>query len=77
MKYIKIILSIITILMSVLGLMGVIAFNISLPIALMSLAIINVLNGIAFYKVGDKKNSTLLLVSGVFLFAVVAYNVIF
>lgn len=76
MRYMKVILSIITIIFAGLGLFEVIPFDISNPIMLTSLATVLFLRGLENKKNGDKSGFFLMILTAVFLYGVVVYNAI-
>ncbi len=75
MKIIKIILSVITILFAGLGLFNVLSFDISNPIMLTSLATLLLLRSIECKSSRDKSGFILTIITALFVYAVVIYNV--
>ncbi len=75
MKIIKIILSVITILFAGLGLFNVLSFDISNPIMLTSLATLLLLRSIEYKSSRDKSGFILTIITALFVYAVVIYNV--
>ena len=79
MKIAKIILSIVTMLFALLGLLKVISFDIANPIMFLSLATLLVLRSIEYsieYKKSRENSSFILtVITAVFLYVVVIYNV--
>ena len=77
MKIAKIILSIVTMLFALLGLLKVISFDIANPIMLMFLALATllVLRGIEYKKSRENSSFILTVITAVFLYVVVIYNV--
>ena len=75
MKISKIVLSIITILFAVSGLIKVLAFDVAIPIMLTSLATLLLLRSVE-YKTAEKKSGFVLtLLTAIFVYIVVIYNV--
>jgi len=75
MKIIKILLSIITILFGVLGLVKILPFDIANPIMLVSLATLLLLRSVEYKNNRDKSGFILTCLTAVFVYAVVIYNV--
>lgn len=75
MKIIKIILSVITMLFAGLGLFNVLSFDISIPIMLTSLATLLLLRSIEYKNSRDKSGFILTIITAIFVYAVVIYNV--
>ncbi len=75
MKIIKIILSVITMLFAGLGLFNVLSFDISNPIMLTSLATLLLLRSIEYKSSRDKCGFILTIITALFVYAVVIYNV--
>lgn len=71
MKIAKIILSIITMLFAVLGLVKILPFDISNPIMLVSLATLLLLRSLEYKKNGDKSGFIITCFTSVFVYAVV------
>lgn len=75
MKAIKIILSVITVFFAGLGLLKVLPFNISNPVMLTSLATLLLLRSIECKDNRDKSGFLLTIITALFVYAVVIYNV--
>lgn len=75
MKIVKILLSIMTILFAVLGLVEVLSIDIANPIMLTSLATLLLLRSVEYKKSRDKSGFVLTCLSAVFVYIVVIYNV--
>ena len=75
MKIAKIILSIITILFAVLGLVKILPFDIANPIMLVSLAILLLLRSVEYKNNRDKSGFIMTCLTAVFVYVVVIYNV--
>ena len=75
MKAIKITLSVITVFFAGLGLLKVLSFDISNPVMLISLATLLLLRSIEYKNNRDKSGFLLTIVSALFVYAVVIYNV--
>ena len=75
MKIAKIILSIVTMLFALLGLLKVISFDIANPIMFLALATLLVLRGIEYKKSRENSSFILTVITSVFLYVVVIYNV--
>ena len=75
MKFVKIILSIITMLFALLGLLRVISFDIANPIMFLALATLFVLRSIEYKKDRDNSVFILTIFTAMFLYIVVIYNV--
>ena len=75
MKIAKILLSIITILFAVLGLIKVLAFDIANPIMLTSLATLLLLRSAEYKNNRDRSGFILTCLTAVFVYVVVIYNV--
>ena len=75
MKIAKIILSIITMLFALLGLLKVISFDIANPIMFLALATLLVLRSVEYKKSRENSSSILTVITAVFLYVVVIYNV--
>ena len=75
MKIAKIILSIVTMLFALLGLLKVISFDIANPIMFLALATLLVLRSIEYKKSRENSSSILTVITAVFLYVVVIYNV--
>lgn len=75
MKIAKIILSIITILFAVLGIVKVLSFDITNPIMLTSLATLLLLRSVEYKKSRDKSGFILTIITALFVYVVVIYNV--
>lgn len=75
MKIAKILLSIMTILFAVLGLVKVLSFDIANPIMLTSLATLLLLRSVENKKSRDKSGFVLTCLAAVFVYIVVIYNV--
>ena len=75
MKIIKIVLSIITILFAVLGLIKVLAFDIANPIMLTSLATLLLLRSVEYKNSREKGGFVLTCLTAIFVYIVVIYNV--
>ena len=75
MKISKVVLSIITILFAVLGLIKVLAFDVAIPIMLMSLATLLLLRSVEYKNSREKSGFILTCLTAVFVYIVVIYNV--
>ena len=75
MKIIKIILSIITMLFAVLGLVKALSFDIANPIMLTSLATLLLLRGVEYKNSREKSSFILTSLTAVFVYIVVIFNV--
>lgn len=75
MKIVKIILSIITMLFAVLGLVKILPFDIATPIMLVSLATLLLLRSIEYKNNRDKGGFIMTCLTAVFVYVVVIYNV--
>lgn len=75
MKISKVVLSIITILFAVLGLTKVLAFDITNPIMLTSLATLLLLRSAEYKNNRDRSGFILTCLTAVFVYVVVIYNV--
>ncbi len=75
MKIAKILLSITTVLFALLGLLKVLAFEISQPLTMFSLATLLLIRAIEDKKKNDKLGLIIGLVLSVFLYIVIIYNV--
>ena len=75
MKIAKIILSIVTMLFALLGLLKVISFDIANPIMFLALATLLVLRSVEYKKSRENSSSILTVITAVFLYVVVIYNV--
>lgn len=75
MKIAKIILSIVTISFALLGLLKVISFDIANPIMFLALATLLVLRSIEYKKNRDNSGFILTIITAIFLYIVVIYNV--
>lgn len=75
MKIIKIVLSIITMLFAGLGLFNVLSFDISIPIMLTSLATLLLMRSIEYKNSRDKSGFILTIITAMFVYTVVIYNV--
>ena len=75
MKIAKIILSIITMLFALLGLLKVVSFDIANPIMFLALATLLVLRSVEYKKSRENSSSILTAITAVFLYVVVIYNV--
>lgn len=75
MKIIKIILSIITMLFALLGLLRIISFDIANPIMFLALATLLVLRSIEYKKNRDNTGFILTIFTAIFLYVVVIYNI--
>lgn len=75
MKIAKIILSIVTILFALLGLLKVISFDIANPIMFLALATLLVLRSIEYKKNRDNSGFILTIITAIFLYIVVICNV--
>ena len=75
MKIVKIILSIVTMLFALLGLLRVISFDIANPIMFLALATLLVLRSIEYKKDRDNSGFILTIFTAIFLYIVVIYNV--
>lgn len=75
MKIAKIILSIVTMLFALLGLLKVISFDIANPIMFLTLATLLVLRSIEYKKSRENSSFILTVITAVFLYVVVIYNV--
>ncbi len=76
MRMAKIIFSIITIIFALLGLTGVLPFNISNPIMLTSLAVMLLLSAIEYKQKRVNIGFVLIMAAVVFILFVVVYNVL-
>ena len=75
MKIAKIILSIITMLFSVLGLVKILSFDIANPIMLVSFATLLLLRSVEYKNNRDKSGFIMTCLTAVFVYVVVIYNV--
>lgn len=75
MKITKIILSIITVLFALLGLMKILPFDISTPIMLVSLATLLLLRSVECRNNRDKSGFVINCLTAIFVYGVVIYNV--
>ena len=75
MKIAKIILSIITMLFAVLGLVKILPFDITNPIMLVSLATLLLLRSVEYKNNRDKSGFIMTCLTSVFVYGVVIYNV--
>ncbi len=75
MKIAKIILSIVTMLFALLGLLKVVSFDIANPIMFLALATLLVLRSVEYKKSRENSSSILTVITAVFLYVVVIYNV--
>ncbi len=75
MKIAKIILSIITMLFAVLGLVKILPFDIANPIMLVSLATLLLLRSVEYKNNRDKGGFMMTCLTAVFVYVVVIYNV--
>ena len=75
MKAIKITLSVITVFFAGLGLLKVLSFDISNPVMLTSLATLLLLRSIEHKNNRDKSGFLLTIITALFVYAVVIYNV--
>lgn len=75
MKAIKITLSVITVFFAGLGLLKVLSFDISNPVMLTSLATLLLLRSIENKNNRDKSGFLLTIITALFVYAVVIYNV--
>ena len=75
MKIAKIILSIITMLFAVLGLVKILPFDVANPIMLVSLATLLLLRSVEYKNNRDKSGFIMTCLTAVFVYAVVIYNV--
>ena len=75
MKIAKIILSIITMLFAVLGLVKILPFDITNPIMLVSLATLLLLRSVEYKNSRDKSGFIMTCLTSVFVYGVVIYNV--
>ena len=75
MKIAKIILSIITVLFAVLGLVKILPFDMANPIMLVSLATLLLLISVEYKNNRDKSGFIMTCLTAVFVYVVVIYNV--
>ena len=75
MKIAKIILSIVTMLFALLGLLKVVSFDIANPIMFLALATLLVLRSVEYKKSRENSSSILTVITAAFLYVVVIYNV--
>ena len=75
MKAIKITLSVITVFFAGLGLLKVLSFDISNPVMLTSLATLLLLRSIEHKNNRDKSGFLLTIITALFVYSVVIYNV--
>ena len=75
MKIAKIILSIITMLFAVLGLVKILPFDIANPIMLVSLSSLLLLRSVEYKNNRDKSGFIMTCLTAVFVYIVVIYNV--
>ena len=75
MKIAKIILSIITMLLAVLGLVKILPFDIANPIMLVSLSTLLLLRSVEYKNNRDKSGFIMTCLTAVFVYIVVIYNV--
>ena len=76
MKIAKIILSIVTMLFALLGLLKVVSFDIANPIMFLSLATLLVLISIEYKKNRENSSFILTVITAIFLYVVVIYGII-
>lgn len=74
MKIAKIILSIVTMLFALLGLLKVISFDIANPIMFLALATLLVLRSIEYKKNRNNSGFILTIITAIFLYIIVIYN---
>lgn len=74
MKIAKIILSIVTILFTLLGILKVISFDIANPIMFLALATLLVLRSIEYKKNRNNSGFILTIITAIFLYIIVIYN---
>lgn len=75
MKIAKIILSVITVLAAALGLLKVYSYDVTNPVMCTSLATLLLLRSIEYKNNRDKGGFVLMVLSALFVYAVVIYNV--
>lgn len=75
MKVAKIILSIITMIFALLGLLRIMSFDIANPTMLLSLATLLVLRSIEYKKSRDNSGFIITILTALFVYVVVIYNV--
>lgn len=75
LKVAKIILSIVTILFAALGLLKVLAFDVSIPIMLFALATNMILNSVEYKKKNNNSGYIITVVAALFVYVVIVYNV--
>lgn len=75
MKVEKIILSLITILFAILGLLKILPFNVANPIMLTALATLLLLRGVEYKNSKDKSGFLISIITALFVYLVVIYNV--
>lgn len=75
MKIAKIILSIITMIFALLGLLKIMSFDIANPIMFVSLATLLVLRSIEYKKSRDNSGFIITILTAFFVYVVVIYNV--
>lgn len=75
MKILKVVLSLITILFAVLGLVKILPFDIANPIMLVSLATLLLLRSVEYKNNRDKGSFIMTCLTAVFVYVVVIYNV--
>lgn len=75
MKIAKIILSIITMIFALLGLVKIMSFDIANPIMLVSLATLLVLRSVEYKKSRDNSGFIITILTALFVYVVVIYNV--
>lgn len=75
MKAARIILSIVTILFAVLGLLKVLPFDVSIPIMLFALATNMILNSVEYKKKNNNGGYIINAVAALFVYVVIIYNV--
>lgn len=76
MKVLKIIFTVLTILFAVLGLMGVLEYDISQPIIFTCLGLLNVITAKEYNSRGDKKSAKYFLILGIFIFGIIIVTLV-
>lgn len=74
MKIVKIILSILTIIFAALGLLKVLSFDIASPIMLLLLGTLIILRGFEYKEKNDRSGFILSIMTALFVYFVVIYN---
>ncbi len=76
MRILKAICSIFTIGFAVLGLTGILEYDISLPVMFVCLGLTNLVTSREYYDKGDKKSAKYFLILSIFIFGVTIINLL-